>query len=152
MNRIRNKGFTLTEVLIVIGMVSILAAIAIPAYANYVRRAARADAQMALMDVAQYMERVYSECNNYTLRDASTTPPCTTTVTGLPSIMTKSPREGTPRYTISLSAQAAQTYTIIATPLYADDCGTFRLTNTGTRDLLPGTFAASFTVSDCWRR
>ena len=66
---------------------------------------ARADAQSALLEAAQYLERIYSECNSYILRDASTTPPCTTSVSGLPTSLRVSPREGKKRYDITVTEQ-----------------------------------------------
>ena len=54
-----NRGFTLTELLIVIVIVGVLAAIAIPVYTNYMQRARRADAKTALeqLRAAQEMRR-----------------------------------------------------------------------------------------------
>lgn len=65
MNRI-SKGFTLIELMIVVAIIGILAAIALPAYQNYVLQARRADAQAVMMEVAQDAERYYTRNNNYT--------------------------------------------------------------------------------------
>jgi type IV pilus assembly protein PilE len=60
-----NSGFTLIELMIVVAIVAILAAIAFPSYARYVEKARRADAQSALLDVSQRLERCYTQTNTY---------------------------------------------------------------------------------------
>jgi type IV pilus assembly protein PilE len=61
----RYKGFTLIELIIAMVIAAVLAAIAIPAYSNYVRKARRADAKSALLDLASLEERYYSTQNAY---------------------------------------------------------------------------------------
>ena len=53
----RQTGFTFIEIMIAITIVSILAALALPSYGNYVREARRADGHLALLQEAQTMER-----------------------------------------------------------------------------------------------
>lgn len=60
-----NSGFTLIELMIVVVVVGILAAIAVPSYARYVEKARRADAKSALLDVSQRLERCYTHTNTY---------------------------------------------------------------------------------------
>ena len=50
LQRKRILGFTLIELMIVVGIVAILLAIAYPSYAQYVRKAKRGDAQQLLMN------------------------------------------------------------------------------------------------------
>jgi len=57
------KGFTIIEVLVVVAILGILAAIAVPQYTKYVTNARRADGKSALVAAAQAMERYYT--NNY---------------------------------------------------------------------------------------
>ena len=59
------RGFTLLELMIVVVIVAILAAVALPSYNSSVTRTHRADAQAALMGFAQAMERRYQQNLNY---------------------------------------------------------------------------------------
>lgn len=59
------KGITLIELLIVVVIVGILAAIAIPMYTNYVQRARRSDAKTALEQVRAAQEMWRAEKGGY---------------------------------------------------------------------------------------
>lgn len=102
-------GFTLIELMIVVGIVAILAAIAYPSYRAQVTKTRRADAQSVLMQAAQFMERLYTENGCY---DGSS---CGLPATVLP--FTKSPVDGTEAYyDIQIFTADAQTFNIRATP------------------------------------
>lgn len=60
-----SKGFTLTELLITMAIVSILAAVAYPAYQDQARKTRRSDGKVALAQAAQTLERCYTEYNAY---------------------------------------------------------------------------------------
>ena len=62
----RQRGFTLTELMIVVAIVAILAAIGLPSYRNYAREAKRSDAHDAITTIANLEERFFTENNRYT--------------------------------------------------------------------------------------
>lgn len=59
------SGFTLVELMIVVVIIGILAAIAYPAYFRYVVRANRVEAQTELVKAQQMLERHYTAFGSY---------------------------------------------------------------------------------------
>ena len=55
----RVAGFSLMELMIVVAIIAILLAIAIPSYRNYILRAHRTDATRGLQDIASREENYY---------------------------------------------------------------------------------------------
>lgn len=62
----KQKGFTLMEVLITIGLVAILTAIAVPSYRNYLRTANRVEAQTSLSQLYMAEKAFYLQWRFYT--------------------------------------------------------------------------------------
>lgn len=59
-------GFTLIELMIVVSIIAVLAAVAFPAYTDYVIRSNRTDLQAHLMQLASNLERYKSQQLSYT--------------------------------------------------------------------------------------
>ncbi len=62
----RQKGFTLIELMIVVAIIGILAAIAIPQFNSYRRKAQDSAAKSALKNLATAQENYYATENTYT--------------------------------------------------------------------------------------
>lgn len=139
----KTKGFTLIELMIVVAIIGILAAIAYPSYQDSVRKSRRGDCAGALAGLANAMERYFTINNTYV---------GATLGTAAGDIYTNQcPVDGgTATYNLSISAAAATTYIIQAAPTGAqsgDTCGSLTLTNTGVKGV---TGATGKTWQDCW--
>jgi type IV pilus assembly protein PilE len=106
------RGFTLIELMIVVAVIGILAAIAYPSYRDSVIRSNRNVAKGDLQGLAQAMERWRVQNNTFLGAAASAAD------TGAPAIFpTKSPLDGTKTvYNLTIHAATATTFTIRATP------------------------------------
>ncbi len=125
----RAYGFTLLEVMIVVAIVAILTAIALPTYRTAVLRGNRADAKAVLMESAQYMERYFTTHNTF----AGATPGTAVSAVS-PKGATAS--GGDIKYNIGFATgqPTASTFIIQADPAngqVGDPCGRLTLSNTG---------------------
>ena len=68
------KGFTLVELMVVVAIVAILVALALPSYGAYIRKANRAEAQQLLLNWANNQELWRATHTTYAA-DADITPP-----------------------------------------------------------------------------
>lgn len=66
----KSKGFTLIELMIVVAIIGILAAVAMPEYNKYIAKSARTQAKAALLDLAQMEERYFTNNAKYVAFDA----------------------------------------------------------------------------------
>lgn len=138
----RKVGFTLIEILIVVAIVGILSAIALPSYSEYVRRSDRSEARMVMLEAANWMERRFTVHHSYLSADGG--------IPALPPGMRQSPKTGTAKYVIGLMAEdtGLTTYKLQAIPQRDDKCGTFVLDQSGARSLRD----SKASVEECWGR
>lgn len=71
MNRLRNAGFSLIELMVVVVIIAILASIAVPAYTSSIRKSRRTEAKTALLDLAAREERYFATQNVYSTSPAA---------------------------------------------------------------------------------
>lgn len=134
--KIAQQGFTLIEVMIVVAIIGILAAIAYPSYDEYVKRGNRTEGQAFLSDVAARQERYFSQNNAYI-----------TAAANVAKLGLSSTSSATGKYTLGLAGGGGG-YTLTATQTFGDSkCGNLSLNALGVK----GRSGTGKTLEECWR-
>jgi prepilin-type N-terminal cleavage/methylation domain-containing protein len=68
------RGFTLIELMIVVAIIGILAAVAIPAFMDYMKRSKKTEASLQLNKIGKNAKRLYSETSSYYNGDGAALP------------------------------------------------------------------------------
>jgi type IV pilus assembly protein PilE len=143
---------TLIELMIVVAIVGILAAIAYPSYQEQVRTSRRADAQAALMQLAQFMERYYTENDCYQPKGDDDVCDDDNADPTLP--FSEAPVDGNDKYyDLTQQINTGTAFTLRATPKRAQSGnGYLELSNTGARSWDEDNSGAIGTSEADWNR
>lgn len=147
MSRIQ-RGFTLIELMIVVIIIGILAAVAIPQYSDYVRRSSLQEAFSNLSDFRIKLEQFYQDNRSYgTVGEAI---PCG--YDGTANRINFAPANSKFTYTCALTgagAQQNQAFTLTATGSISPASGhTFTLTSANVKGT--SAFKGSSVTQACW--
>ena len=132
------RGFTLIEAMIVVALIGIIVAFGYPSYRDQVIKSRRADGMAALLELADRMERHYSDVSTYTKANGDDI-----------AVADVFPSFSSNYYTLTIDAQDDISFTVSAAPKDSqlkDKCGTFTLTSQGVRSV-----SASGMQDQCWK-
>jgi type IV pilus assembly protein PilE len=131
----KTRGFTLIELMIVIAVLSIIFAVGYPSYMEHVKKSRRAEGMGQLLELADRMERAYSDRGTYP--------------TNISEVYVATTDNGF--YTLSIVTANNVSFTVSAAPTSlgkqnTDKCKTFTLNSLGQKSI-----SGSVPNSQCWK-
>lgn len=140
------RGFSLLEMLVVVMIIGILAAVAYPSYQNYIIRSARTEGFALLNDAAARQERFFAQNNSYVTDQDEIGD------LGMPNTSGTTVMSTTGLYSLGVSeVEDDGGFTLTATrsgvQVRDTECGNLTLDATGQR----GVSVAGADVDECWR-
>jgi len=132
----KTAGFTLLELMIVLAVLSIIVAVGYPSYQEQVRKSHRAEGMGQLLELADRMERAYSDRGTYP--------------TDITEVYVATTENGL--YSLSIVTANNVSFIVSAAPTSVknqneDKCHTFTLTSLGQKSVSGG----SLGTTDCWK-
>ncbi|MFZ6648998.1 type IV pilin protein [Undibacterium sp. TJN25] len=133
-------GFTLVELMIVVVIVGVLAAVAMSSYQGQVLKSRRTDAKNAVLDLAAREEKYFATHNTYSIvgTDLNYTTVFPVNITSGSQVY----------YTLTVTQTTTSDFTATATPSgkqTGDACSSFIVNNFGVQSNGPGA-----TATNCW--
>jgi type IV pilus assembly protein PilE len=128
------RGFTLIEAMVVVAILGIIVAFGYPSYRDQVMKSRRSEGMSALLELADRLERYYSDKGTY--------------VGATPANIFRSTTEKG-NYQLTIDSQDAIAFAVSAAPLGGqteDRCGKFTLTSQGAK-----TVSGPLSSDDCWK-
>ena len=130
--KVRQSGFTLVELMIVVAIVAVLAAVAFPAYDYQIRKGHRAEAQQFMVEIANRETQYLLDARNYAVGATAVADLTLTVPTTVSTFYTIKIENGTGGTTVSVPPSFMITATPIAGTKQASD-GILTLTDTGAK-------------------
>lgn len=139
----RQKGFTLMELMITVGIIGVLIGIAYPSYTEYMYKSRRSEARTVLMQLVAKQEQFFQDNRRYSNNFTEIGNVTARSVTAA-NVITENGY-----YTITINRPTLYTYTLTAAPTAGtsqsnDQCKTLTIDQDGTKDFTP------LTAKNCW--